>query len=119
MEWAVSLVLGLGFSIIGWLLSDKDRKQGVEIAELRAALEKEREARGVVEGELYKLHNTDAQNLLRLELEIAKTHHTKDDLDRQLDALRSAFTDGFKSLGESIRQMMQDHVEQHHKDRGQ
>lgn len=117
--WLAAILLGVIFSAAGWLLSNKDKKQGEEIAQLRADLKTETEKREAAEAELYKLHNIDAQNLLRLELEISKTHHTKDDLNKQLDSLRSTFVDGFKGLGDSIRQMMQDHVETHHKHKGE
>ena len=99
-------------------MSNKDKKQGEEIAQLRADLKDETSKREAAESELHKLHNIDVQNLLRLELAISKTHHTKEDLDKQLDSLRATFLDGFKGLGDSIRQMMQDHVETHHKHKG-
>jgi len=109
--WLAAVLLGVVFGAMGWLLSNKDKKQGEEISQLRDDLRAETSKRETSEGELYRLHNLDAQNLLRLELDITKAHHT----DPRFTSLESTFKDGFKELGLSIREMMKDHVENHHK----
>lgn len=57
VEWTgvIVSVIGVVFGLIGWLLSNKDKKQEEEIVEL------------------FRLHKEDSTRLQSLELDIAKT----------------------------------------------
>lgn len=108
--WLAAILLGVVFSVAGWLLSNKDKKQETEINQLREDLKTEISKRETAEGELYRLHNLDAQALLKLELDITRAQHA----DPRFTSLEKTFKDGFHDLGISIKEMMQDHVNTHH-----
>jgi hypothetical protein len=72
-----SLLIGL----VGWLLSNKDAKQGHEIALL------------------FKKHDDDAAALAALRVEIAKEHYLKHELDDRFLSLQGTFRDGMRDLG--------------------
>ena len=106
------LVFGLGiiFGVIGWLLTNKDKKQGEEIAELK------RQHKDDVDT-LYKLHHADAAKLQEFELEIARNHYPKPELDQRFSQLDATIKDGFRGLGMDIKEMtraLQKHLEEKH-----
>jgi hypothetical protein len=82
----VLITLGLSaltgvFTIMWWLLRSKDKKQEDEITLL------------------FQKHDADAQRLQDLELEIAKKHYIKDELDIKFDKMENTFRSGFDGLG--------------------
>lgn len=99
METAIALfVFGIVFSIIGWLLSNKDKRQGEEIAKL------------------FLLHDEDSKELRRLEREIDKDHYPKSELDIRFDKFDASVKEGFKSLSADIKELtktLHDHVKEH------
>lgn len=105
METAIAVfVLGIIFSVIGWLLSNKDKKQGEEIAKL------------------FVLHDDDSKELMRLQLEIARNHYPKSELDVRFAQLDATIKEGFKDLGSDIKEMtkaLHDHLKEHHTGSGQ
>jgi hypothetical protein len=105
------LVLAVGgvFTVLWYLLRQKDAKQGEEISDIRKQHKDDIDL-------LYKLHNKDVEKLAQLELEIAKNHYPKNELDKRFEQLDATIKDGFKSLGEDIKQMtsaLQDHLKEH------
>lgn len=80
----VEIWLSIGgaiFSIIGYLLSRKDAQQAAQIKLL------------------WEKHDDDAQRLQLLELDIAKHHYLKAELDPKFDKLSEDFKSGMDSLG--------------------
>jgi hypothetical protein len=72
-----SILIGL----VGWLLSNKDTKQGEEIKLL------------------FKKHDDDAAALAALRIEIAKEHYLKHELDSRFQSLQDTFKDELRGLG--------------------
>lgn len=105
METAIALlILGIVFSVIGWLLSNKDKKQGEEITKL------------------FALHDEDSKELMQLRLEIARNHYPKSELDVRFAQLDATIKEGFKDLGTDIKEMtkaLHDHLKERHTGGGQ
>jgi hypothetical protein len=80
-------VLTLLFSVIGWLLSNKDAKQAREIEIL------------------FKKHDDDAAALAALKLEIAKEHYLKHELDARFQQLDTTFREGFDGLRSEFKEL--------------
>lgn len=80
--------LALLFGVIGYLLSRRDAKQAEEIETL------------------FKLHHADEKQLHNLELEIARNHYPKNELDERFKQLDQTMKDGFGSLGADIKEMV-------------
>ncbi len=72
-----SLLIG----VVGWLLANKDAKQGHEI------------------DLLFKKHDEDAAALGALRIEIAKEHYLKHELDSRFQSLQDTFKDELRGLG--------------------
>jgi hypothetical protein len=108
-ELLVLAVSGV-FAVLWYLLRQKDAKQGQEIAEIRKMHKDDVEI-------LYKLHHKDVDRLTAFELEIAKNHYPKNDLDRRFEQLDKSIKDGFTELGGDIKEMtkaLHDHLKDHH-----
>lgn len=105
MEIVVAIfITGTIFSVIGWLLSNKDKKQGEEITKL------------------FALHEADSRELMQLRLEIARNHYPKSELDVRFAQLDATIKEGFKDLGTDIKEMtkaLHDHLKEHHERNGQ
>lgn len=86
------------FSVIGWLLSNKDKKQGEDIAELKAECKKEIDT-------LYLLHHEDEAKLAELRLMIAQNHYTQPQVDLKLQQTTDAMRDIYKSLSADIKEL--------------
>jgi hypothetical protein len=89
-EMMTEIVLGvltLLFSVIGWLLSNKDMKQAKEIEIL------------------FKKHDDDAAALAALKLEIAKEHYLKHELDARFQQLDTTFREGFDGLRSEFKEL--------------
>jgi hypothetical protein len=87
MTEIVLCVLTLLFSVIGWLLSNKDMKQAKEIEIL------------------FKKHDDDAAALAALKLEIAKEHYLKHELDARFQQLDTTFREGFDGLRSEFKEL--------------
>lgn len=74
-------VVGLVFSVIGWLLKNKDDAQAHQISLL------------------FVKHDADAQALQDLRVQLAREHYQKNELDARFDKLEAAFKAGFNDLG--------------------
>ncbi len=77
----VLLIVSGVFTVLWGLLRSKDLDQEKKITELM------------------RLHYEDAKRLQDLELEIARRHYVKDELDTRFEGFNSSFKEGFSSLG--------------------
>lgn len=87
------------FTVLWYLLRQKDAKQESEI------------------NNLYKLHHEDENKLHELELEIARNHYPKHELDARFSQLDATIRSGFSALSGDIKEMtkaLQDHLQRHH-----
>ena len=96
------LLLGVAgiFAVLWYLLRQKDSKQERDISKL------------------YELHHADENKLHDFELEIARNHYPKNELDTRFAQLDATLKEGFKSLGADFKEMakvLQDHLQQQHK----
>ena len=80
---AIALV-GIVFSVIGYLLQSKDTAQEKQI------------------GVLFTKHDQDAKELQDLKLLIASQHYVKGELDLKFEKLEATFARGFTNLGEKF-----------------
>lgn len=97
----LTIVLGLVFSVIGWLLTNKDKKQEDEIKLL------------------FKKHDEDEKELTNLRIKIAENHYQKPELDAKFADINNTLKEGFAQLDKSIKEMSKsfnDHVIGHHRD---
>ena len=73
--------IGVLFSVIGYMLSQKDAAQAELIKDL------------------YRKHEADERSLYEHKEELARMHYTKNDLDPKFTRLENAMVSGFESLG--------------------
>lgn len=107
--WILSIIISVVFGVIGWLLSDKDRKQGEEIAEMRAKHEKERD-------ELFRLCHKTKDDLADFKQKIAENHYPKHELDQRFSQLNETIHKGFNGLSTDIKELvreMNEHLREH------
>ena len=87
--------LGVFFTVLWYLLQQKDAKQQKDI-EL-----------------LWTKHDLDAKELELLKLQIASQHYVKSELDSKFDRMEETFKDGFKSLGMKVDHLTTTLITQH------
>lgn len=75
-------------SVVWWLLRQKDEAQAKQIEVQEGNIET-----------LFRKHDEDAKRLQDLELEIAKNHYLKNELDAKFDRMEAAFREGLGQLG--------------------
>lgn len=80
----VDLLVTTAFAILGYLLQQKDTKQGKQI------------------DLLFEKHDHDAAALDALKLKIAEQHYQKAELDRKFHSLENATREGFLDLGKKL-----------------
>lgn len=88
--------------IIGVLLRMKDAQQArqIEIMETKVQVDHEFQAKQIAL--LFAKHDDDAYRLDQFQLQIAREHYVKQELDARFDRLEAAFTRGFSDLGTKI-----------------
>lgn len=89
------IILSGLFSVVWYLLRKKDEQQEEQIRLL------------------FLKHDEDVKRLQDLELDIAKKHYVKEELDRMFDKLEKAVKDGFDTLGkkfDNLGQAFTDHM---------
>ena len=74
-------ILGGLFTVLWWLLRQKDSAQQAQITEL------------------FALHKEDSERLQLLQLKISDEHYRKVELDTRFDKIDTTLKDGFKELG--------------------
>lgn len=97
MEWAFGGV-SLLFGVIGYLLSQKDKRQGEEIAEIKAT------CRADIEN-LYRLHHADHEKLSEYKLLVAQNHYTQPQIDFKFQQLDNTMREGFRILSADLKEM--------------
>lgn len=104
-EFIAGIVATGVFSIIGYLLAQKDKQQGKEIEAMRADHEKRvEEIKGSI-NLLFRKHDEDVARLEALKLQIAERHYGKDELDRRFDRVEASMRVGFDSLLSEIKSL--------------
>lgn len=115
--WILTTFIGVAFSIIGWLLANKDKKQSEEIKAESVAREKgDDEIEKNVEL-LFKLHHGVDKELAAFKLEIAKNHYPKHELDQRFAELNLSIKEGFGTLSLELKEMnksLHNHFDKHH-----
>lgn len=89
MEY-LSIAIGVGFSVIGYLLSQKDKKQGEEIDSLRREIQQGR------------------ADFISLQLHIAGDHYKAQTIDFKFAQIDVSIKEGFKELREDIKALAVD-----------
>jgi hypothetical protein len=82
-ELGLSITGGI-FTVLWWLLKQKDEKQESSIKIL------------------FEKHDEDARKLDELKLEIARQHYVKPELDAKFDRLELSIKDGMHELGDKF-----------------
>lgn len=99
----VLLAVGGIFTVLWYLLRQKDVAQAEQIALLFAK------------------HDEDAKALQDLRIQIAEGHYKKGELDAKFERLDVTIQKGFESLGmrfEKLSEVLIEHVSEHHKSGG-
>lgn len=84
-------VVGSIGSIIWWILRNKDTNQDSKLSDHQELIDL-----------LFVKHDADVQRLTDLELEIAKKHYERTELDARFDKLEKSFKEGFSLLGDKL-----------------
>jgi aminoglycoside phosphotransferase family enzyme len=82
-QYAPLIVAGF-FAVLWYLLRQKDEKQAAQIEDL------------------YAKHAQDEKALAVLQIEIARQHYVKGELDAKFDKLEVAFREEMRALGDRI-----------------
>lgn len=80
-------VLAIACGVIGYLLNRKDAAQASQIALL------------------FTKHDEDVKRLQEVELDIARRHYVKDELDSRFDKLEVSIGNGLKELRDGIKEL--------------
>lgn len=97
--WLPAFIVGLVFSVIGYLLASKDKKQSEDVEKL------------------YGLCHKLKDDMSTFQLKVAENHYPKNELDKRFDQLTHTITVGFSELSREVREMnkiMHDHFTDHH-----
>jgi uncharacterized protein HemX len=95
-EFLLLSISGVG-TVLWYLLRQKDEQQAEQIKLL------------------FKKHDEDAEELRKLQLQIAQQHYVKGELDVKFDKLEGAFRDGFSALGakfDELGRALMQHIQQ-------
>lgn len=93
------LVIGTVFSLVGWLLRNKDEAQARQISLL------------------FTKHDEDARALQDLRVQLAREHYQKNELDARFDKLEAAFRAGFADLGQKFDRLSEALIEHRQRER--
>lgn len=90
MDWlAISIaVIGVFFTIIGYLLNRKDQTQSGQI------------------NLLFAKHDQDVKDLQELRVKLAENHYSKHELDDRINRMETAFREGIKSLNDKMDKIL-------------
>lgn len=97
--------------IVTYLLNKKDAAQEQQLAALKDLNEKLQKQIDL----LFKKHDEDAANLASLQLQIAKEHYLKHELDARFQSLEHTFRQGFGDLSAEFKELSRillEHVSQ-------
>lgn len=79
------IALGAVFTVLWWMMKEKDKATQRNIEKL------------------WEEHEKDAKRLQEVELEIAKHHYIKSELDEKFDELKIEIKDGLHNLSEQLK----------------
>lgn len=88
-------ILGAIFTVLWWLLRQQVSSRDKQIQDMQDAHEKEI-------AKLWEKHDEDARRLQDLELDIAKKHYLKEELDGRFERFEIAIRDDIKELGKKF-----------------
>jgi Tfp pilus assembly protein PilO len=98
----ISIAIGIVVSIITWLLNKTDKAQEDKLSAQQEAIRL-----------LFKKHDDDVAALQALQLQIAKEHYLKHELDQRFQQLDATFREGFAGLRSEFKELARiliDHV---------
>lgn len=88
-------VLGAIFTLLWWLVRQKDAARDKQIEDLK------RELREFID-DLYSKHQEDSTKLAALELTVAKNYHDKGEINELMGQFRGWLDERFREVRESI-----------------
>lgn len=88
---AISGAISLAIAIYLRHLTQVDQRQEKKFEEVMKSIDL-----------LFRKHDEDSKRLDEFELDIARHHYQKTELDSRFDKLEATFKDGFKSLGDKF-----------------
>jgi hypothetical protein len=115
--WILTTFIGVAFSIIGWLLANKDKKQSEEIKAESVSRKEDDDAIETNVDLLFKLYHELEKDLSAFKLEIAKNHYPKHELDQRFAELNLSIKEGFGALSGELKEMnksLHNHFDKHH-----
>ncbi len=88
-EWigVATFVIGGVFTVLWWLLRQKDAKQAEEIGKIAEAIK-----------DLYAKHREDERALFDLRLKIAENHPPKQEIEKMISDMKQHFDQRFDHL---------------------
>ena len=84
-------------------LKDAQQERQMEAAEAKAKADHEFQAKQIAM--LFTKHDEDSHRLDQFQLQIAREHYVKQELDTRFDRLESAFAQGFSDMGSKINKL--------------
>lgn len=108
--WIIPAVIGVFFSVIGWLLADKDKKQGKEIEANKIASERDIE-------NIYKMCHNLTKDLAAFQLKLAENYYPSHELDKRFEQLNGTVERGFGAISTDLKEVMKavhEHFKEHH-----
>ena len=94
-------VLGL-VSVVMWFLRNKDEQQEKQLKSMGIKAHEDNDFQAKQIALLFAKHEEDACRLDQFQLQIAREHYVKQELDTRFDRLESAFAKGFSEMGSKI-----------------
>lgn len=98
----------LGILIVpafAYLLNKKDSSQEKDLKDLKEQHDKDVEELKKTQALLFKKHDDDVAALNSLQLQIAKEHYLKHELDQRFQSLETTFRQGFDGLSSEFKEL--------------
>lgn len=111
-------LLGSIFSVIGYLLRQKDNEQGKQIQAVKEESANRDAKQDTQIALLFTKHDADVAALQELRLQIARDHYQKEELDARFTRLEAAFQKGFDDLGKKFDRLSDALLQHMHDDNG-
>lgn len=111
-------LLGSIFSVIGYLLRQKDNEQGKQIQAVKEESANRDAKQDTQIALLFTKHDADVAALQELRLQIARDHYHKEELDARFTRLEAAFQKGFDDLGKKFDRLSDALLQHMHDDNG-
>lgn len=108
--WILATIVGAALSVMGYLLSSKDRKQGEEIVAIKTELKSDTSS-------LFNMCHKNKDEISAFQLRVAENHYPKHELDKRFEQLNGTISKGFEGLSQDMRDMtktMNEHFREHH-----